>query len=99
MMPARMSPVPNSVRCRTILWSVAFALGSMMARAALAGEGLPDLGSSEPPVERPKSYAIPAAEIVGFDFLLNRFDHVFYGNEYRVTGSTIRRNLRSAWNV
>ena len=64
-----------------------------MACAALAGEGLPDLGSSEPPVERPKSYAIPAAEIVGFDFLLNRFDHVLYGNEYRVTGSTIRRAI------
>ena len=97
-MGAGMSP-PHSVRRRTILSKAAFALGSTLACAALAGEGLPDLGSSEPPVERPKSYAIPAAEIVGFDFLLNRIDHVIYGNEYRVTGSTIRRNLRSSWNV
>src|SRR5258706_1031499 len=94
-----MPSFPHSGRWRTILWSVAFGVGSTLAGAALAGEGLPALGSSEPPVERRKSYAVPAAEIVGFDFLLNRFDHVYYGNEYRVTGSTIQRNLRSPWNV
>jgi hypothetical protein len=82
-----------------MLSSAAFALGATMACAALAQTALPDLGSSEPSVERTKSYAIPAAEIVGFDFLLNRIDHLMYGREYRVTGSTIRRNLRSSWNV
>jgi hypothetical protein len=98
-MCAVMSPLADPSRCRALVCRAAFALGSTMACPALAGEALPDLGSSEPAVERRKSYAIPAAEIVGFEFLLNRFDHVIFGNEYRVTGSTIRRNLRHSWVV
>ncbi len=79
---------------------MAFALGSTMACAALADPGLPDLGSSAQPAEaRRKSYAIPAAEIVGFDFLLNRIDRNLYGSEYAVTASSIKRNLRSGWGV
>jgi hypothetical protein len=99
MMAAGMCPDPHSIGCRSLLRRAAFALGSTMACAALAGEGLPDLGSSEPAVERRKSYAIPAAEIVGFDFLLNRIDRAIYGREYAVSPATIRRNLRSGWNV
>jgi hypothetical protein len=45
------------------------------------------------------SYAIPAAEILGFQFLLNRFDKAFVGPEYNVSASSIRRNLRSKWVV
>jgi len=78
---------------------LALALGSMIACAALAGEELPALGSSEPPVAREKSYAIPAAEIVGFDFLLNRIDRRIYGADYAVSGSTIKRNLHHSWVV
>ena len=71
-----------------------------MACAALADPGLPDLGSSASPAEaRRKSYAIPAAEIAGFDFLLNRIDRQLYGREYAVSPSTIGRNLRSSWVV
>jgi hypothetical protein len=45
-----------------------------------------------------KSYAIPALEIVGFDFLLNQFNrHYFSGNDYDTDLKTIRRNLRSSW--
>ena len=45
-----------------------------------------------------KSYAIPALEIFGFDFLLNRIDNQYYGCcDYRVTNETVRRNLRSSW--
>jgi hypothetical protein len=45
-----------------------------------------------------KSYLIPALEIVGFDFLLNRFDNAYFGCcDYRVTASTIRRNLHHSW--
>ncbi len=41
----------------------------------------------------------PAAEIVGFQFLLNRANRWFgEGREdYRVTADSIRRNLRSSW--
>jgi len=47
-----------------------------------------------------KSYAIPAAEILVFDFLLNRVDNQHYGCcDYRVTSDTVRRNLRSSWGV
>jgi hypothetical protein len=45
-----------------------------------------------------KSYSLPALEIVGFDFLLNRFDNAYFGCcDYRVTTDTVRRNLRSSW--
>lgn len=45
-----------------------------------------------------KSYLLPALEILGFDFLLNRFNERRYeGNDYDVTMSTIRRNLRHSW--
>ena len=47
-----------------------------------------------------KSYLIPAIEIVGFDFALNRFDHRYMDPEsYDVRWSSIRRNLRTGWVV
>lgn len=47
-----------------------------------------------------KSYLIPAAEIVGFDFLLNQFNRHFSGSsDYDSNLSTIRHNLSSSWNV
>ena len=51
-------------------------------------------------IEANKSYAIPAAAIVGFDFLLNRFDHAYFGCcDFAVTTRSIRDNLRSSWVV
>jgi len=44
-------------------------------------------------------YAIPALEIIGFDFLVNRLNYHF-GSEkedYAVTAESIRRNLKSGW--
>lgn len=64
----------------------------IFAGAALADD-LPALG------EEKKSYAIPAAEIFAFDFLLNRIDRRLYGEDYDVTASSIRRNLRGGWVV
>ena len=76
------------------------ALGSAIACAALADPALPDLGSPTLRAEaRAKSYAIPAAEIFGFDFLLNRIDRSLYGEEYAVSASSIKRNLRGGWVV
>ncbi len=47
-----------------------------------------------------KSFAIPALEIVGFDFLLSNYNRHFSGSsDYDVTGSSIRRNLRGPWVV
>jgi len=47
-----------------------------------------------------KSYAIPPAEIIGFDFLLNRFNRHREGpGDYDVTVASIRRNLRHSWVV
>jgi Domain of unknown function (DUF3943) len=69
-----------------------------IASAAFAQQqALPELGSGVRVTN--KSYAIPAAEIVGFEFLLNRFDRQVYGEDYAVTGSTIRRNLQHGWVV
>jgi len=60
-------------------------------------EPKPDFGRQ---IEANKSYAIPAAEIVGFQFLLNRFDNAHFGCcDFRVTMDTVRRNLRSSWVV
>jgi len=45
-----------------------------------------------------KSYAIPALEILAFDFLVNRYQHHFSGeSDYDVTMASIRRNLRGGW--
>ena len=56
------------------------------------------VGSARADEEGGKSYAIPAAEIVVFDFLLNRFDNQYFGCcDYRVSSDTVRRNLRSSW--
>ncbi len=50
-------------------------------------------------VEARKSYAIPAFEIVGFDVLLNLANRNSIGEPYHSNLSSIRRNLRSKWDV
>jgi len=48
--------------------------------------------------EANKSYLIPAAEIVGFDFLLNQFNRRYSGiSDYDSNLTTIRHNLSSSW--
>ncbi len=47
----------------------------------------------------PRDYTIPALEIAGFEYLLNRYDHHVYGADYAVNESSIRRNLHSGWVV
>ena len=44
-------------------------------------------------------YQLPAIEIIGFEFLLNRANRYFGSgrDDYRVTAGSIRRNLRSSW--
>ena len=59
---------------------------------------LPDLGGDDTArIQANKSYVIPGAEIVGFDFLLNQYDRHFLGDEFNSNLASIRRNLRSSW--
>lgn len=45
-----------------------------------------------------KSYLIPIADIVGFDFLLNQFNRRYSGiDDYDSNFSTIKKNLRASW--
>ena len=61
------------------------------APAEPAPAALPEFGDG-------KSYAIPALEILGFDFLVNRANHEFSdSSDYDVSMSSIRNNLRSSW--
>ena len=48
-----------------------------------------------------KSYVIPALEIVGFNFALNRFDKRYLPDTetFDVSAATIRRNLKGPWVV
>lgn len=48
-----------------------------------------------------KSYVIPALEIIGFNFALNRFDYRFLKDRetFDVSWSTVRRNLKGPWVV
>jgi hypothetical protein len=71
-----------------------FLLGIAFAGTAGALENDPD--KDKPP---PRDYAIPALEIAGFEYLLNRYDHRRYGDDYASNWTTIRRNLRSDWVV
>ena len=66
------------------------------AAARTSGAPKPDVSAE---IEARKSYSIPALEIVGFDFLLNRYNRWFSGSrrDYDVTWSSIKDNLRSSW--
>ncbi len=50
-------------------------------------------------IEAKKSYWIPAAEIIGFDVILNGINRNFISDEYNSSLSSIRKNLRSGWRV
>lgn len=55
--------------------------------------------AAPPPFGARKSYSIPAMEILGFDFLVNRANkHFGSSSDYDVSMSSIRNNLRSSWN-
>jgi hypothetical protein len=89
--PAR-ADVPAEVPL-PVSW-VAVALDTAMPEPR---ESQPDFSAV---IESRKSYAIPALEIVGFDFLLNQFDRRYFGCcDFDSNLRTIRRNLRSSWVV
>ncbi|MDB5942540.1 MAG: hypothetical protein JWQ13_2106 [Ramlibacter sp.] len=76
----------------------------VMAHGLCAGQGLKPRPSEQPdPQVEPvmeKSYSVPAWEILGFDFLLNRYNRVYSGvPDYDVSFGSLRRNLRRSWGV
>ncbi|HKX39582.1 MAG TPA: DUF3943 domain-containing protein [Burkholderiaceae bacterium] len=80
---------------------IAAALGWVLgACAAVAQQSTGAEASTGEASNSDKSYTIPALEIIGFDFLLNRYNHRFSGtSDYDVSLSSIRRNLRGPWVV
>ena len=88
----------HAAACRRRSWSpwlVVFALASSAGARAQAPQ------QADEPEPTRSGYALPALEIVGFDFLLNRFNHRFGTDrdDYAVTIGSIRRNLSSNWDV
>src|SRR5437868_8897657 len=84
----------------------------MSLPAAALSLALPSLPPDPPPPPRPsvpdyteeirdhRSYAIPAAQIVVFDTLLNLWDRHHFGCcDFDSNIHTIRANLRSSWVV
>jgi len=66
------------------------------ASAASAAASMPTLAPAE---RRWTDYALPMAEIIGFDILVNRVNYAISNDrqDYAVTMESIRRNLRSSW--
>ena len=97
-------------RATRLAW-IFIALAAFVSRplAADLPAGAEAGGASEPvahpapaePIEAQAqpSYALPALEIVGFDFLVNRFGRHFGDDrdDFKVTTDSIRHNLRSSW--
>ena len=80
-----------------VIWAAA---GEAPLHAGLAAplEPVPEAPQAMPPALR-KNYALPAAEILGFSFLLNQYNRYFSDDDYASTISTIRHNLHSSWVV
>ncbi len=64
---------------------------------AQAAPGVRAAQGSVPEHRDSKSYVAPALEIIGFDLLLNLFDRVALGRDFRSNLSSIRRNLGGGW--
>src|SRR5687767_7482733 len=78
-----------------IVFDRSTVLSQAGASASASGAGGVELKKSGQLWGENKSYVIPALEIVGFDTLLNLFDRAYFGgDDFDVTGSSIRRNLR-----
>ena len=100
---ARVPQTPELMRSPDLQWRSAPSF--RIPKAVLAQTSEPAAPASAKPASAffpefgaRKSYSIPALEILGFDFLLNRVNQQFGGSsDYDVTGSSIRHNLRSGW--
>ena len=71
----------------------------MLLRDPVPVAGEPAEAHLRADIDTRKSYWIPAAEIIGFDLLLNGFNRTFIDDAYKSNLTSIRHNLRSSWNV
>ena len=91
------TPLHRSPPVRAVALVLLFAW-----RAAVAAESTEATAVEPDKADKAdKSYTLPALEIIGFDFLLNRYNRRFSGSssDYDVSGASIRRNLRGPWVV
>ncbi len=73
---------------------------ALMVLCACNAAGAQQTDAVAAPPEPEKSYLVPALEIIGFDFLLSRYNRRFSGSsDYDVTWSSIRSNLHGPWVV
>jgi len=81
--------------------AIAIFLLLLPRRENLAQEiGAPPAADDSNSGEAKENYIIPALEIVGFDFALNRFNRRYIDREsFNVSWSSVRRNLKSKWVV
>jgi hypothetical protein len=86
---------------RSAVCLLALAAGTALAQAGTTEPAADEQAKIDFAAEAParKSYAIPAAEIFVFDFLLNQYDRHVVGEEFNVGPSSIRRNLGHGWVV
>jgi hypothetical protein len=75
------------------IWAQA---GKSLTQAADPAAPQPTAGTASPAAPQ-KNYLLPAAEILGFSFLLNQYNRQFSDNDYKSNISTIRHNLHSSW--
>ena len=75
-----------------MLWAAAKVSA---AEPPAAASDAPAAAAREPAPE--KNYLLPAAEIVGFSFLLNQYNRHFVDDDYVSNIATIRHNLHSSW--
>src|SRR5215207_7868130 len=83
-----MTPMTKGIR------AISIVLGLFFSCECFAQDPVPDSDSPR------KNYLIPALEIVGFDFALNRFNNRLIDREsFDVSAASIRRNLKARWVV
>ena len=95
-------PMTN-LRLRTpslcVACTAVVAFGTCAAQSNSAAANNPSPPSFDASVPD-KSYVLPAAEIIGFDFLLSRYNRQFSGSsDYDVSWRSIRNNLHGPWVV
>jgi hypothetical protein len=88
-------------RVASLVLLASAAAGKVSAQAAAAEPVPVPVAAATEPTPSPKDYRLPALEIIGFDFLLNRVNRNYGSSrdDYDVSLRSIRRNLRSSWGV
>jgi hypothetical protein len=87
---------PEAARMDRIDASLLATSGVDDDRASVAAK---DAGSASVSFGARKSYAVPAAEVLGFAFLLNQVNRHTDGTDFDSNAGTIRRNLHASWVV